>query len=93
MASLLCSRRHPTWSGDDGDLLAMVALELSGEEDQSAIRQRRVTGRSLAAEECAELAAALRSWVAGSTEVVCRRESSIPPHAARSASRPERKLP
>ncbi len=62
MASLLCSRRHPTWSGDDGDLLAMVALELSGEEDQSAIRQRRVTGRSLAAEECAELAAALRSW-------------------------------
>jgi hypothetical protein len=31
----------------DGDLLAVVALELAGEEDQTAIRQGRVTWRSL----------------------------------------------
>ena len=46
--------------GTDGDLLAMVALELAGEEDQAALKQGRVTWRSLAADECAGLAAALR---------------------------------
>lgn len=45
----------------DGELLAMVALELAGEEDQGAIKQGLVTWRSLAADECAELAAALRA--------------------------------
>lgn len=44
----------------DGELLAVVALELSGEEDEGALKQGRVTWRSLAADECAELAAALR---------------------------------
>lgn len=44
----------------DSDLLAVVALELSGEEDEAALQQGRVTWRSLAADECAELAAALR---------------------------------
>jgi hypothetical protein len=45
----------------DGDLLAVVALELSGEEDQAALKVGRVTWRSLAADECAELANALRA--------------------------------
>jgi hypothetical protein len=45
----------------DGELLAVIALELSGEEDEAAIKQGLVTWRSLAADECAELAAALRT--------------------------------
>jgi hypothetical protein len=44
----------------DGNLLAVVALELSGEEDAAALKLGRVTWRSLAADDCAELAAALR---------------------------------
>jgi hypothetical protein len=53
---------QPTKLGrGDGDLLAVVALELSGEEDAAALKQGRVTWRSLAADDCAELAAALRS--------------------------------
>jgi hypothetical protein len=44
----------------DGNLLAVVALELVGEEDQAALDAGLVTWRSLAADECAELADTLR---------------------------------
>jgi hypothetical protein len=46
---------------EDGDVLAVVALELVGEEDEGALDQGLVTWRSLAADELADLAKALRS--------------------------------
>jgi len=48
-------------SAEDGDLLALVALELVGEEDQAALDQGLVTWRSLAADELADLAKTLRA--------------------------------
>ena len=48
-------------TADDGELLAVVALELSGEEDQAALDQGLVTWRSLAADELSELAKTLRA--------------------------------
>ena len=55
------AERRVTLTTQDGDLLAIVALELAGEEDQAALDQGLVTWRSLAADECAELARILRT--------------------------------
>jgi hypothetical protein len=51
--------RRQDLSPDDGELLALIALELVGEEDQAALDQGLVTWRSLAADELADLAEAL----------------------------------
>jgi len=51
-------------SAEDGELLAVVALEIVGEEDQAALDQGLVTWRSLAADELCELANALRASAA-----------------------------
>ncbi len=52
---------HATLTAEDGDLLALVALELANEEDQAALDQGLVTWHSLAADELSVLAAALRA--------------------------------
>jgi hypothetical protein len=49
---------------EDGDVLALVALELVGEEDEGALDQGLVTWRSLAADELADLGEALRGGLA-----------------------------
>jgi antitoxin (DNA-binding transcriptional repressor) of toxin-antitoxin stability system len=51
---------HATLTAEDGDVLALVALELANEEDQAALDQGLVTWRSLAADEVSELSTALR---------------------------------
>lgn len=53
---------------EDGDVLAVVALELVDEEDEGALDQGLVTWRSLAADELADLAKALRGGLAPSDE-------------------------
>lgn len=47
-------------AADDGDLLALVAVELAAEEDEGALESGLVTWRTLAADELAELAQLLR---------------------------------
>lgn len=48
---------------DVADLLALVAAELLGEEDEGALDRGLVTWRTLAADEIARLASALRAKI------------------------------
>lgn len=47
-------------TAEDGETLAVVALELESDEDQGALDKGLVTWRSLAANELADLARVLR---------------------------------
>jgi hypothetical protein len=48
----------------DGNILAVIALELVAEEDEGALNRGLITWRSLAANELADLANALRGGFA-----------------------------
>jgi hypothetical protein len=53
--------QRKTMTAENGELLAVVALELVGEEDRAALDHGLVTWRSLAADELSELAKSLRA--------------------------------
>jgi hypothetical protein len=52
--------RRADLTSEDGELLALVAVELAAEEDESALQLGLVTWRTIAADELAALARVLR---------------------------------